>query len=66
MANKHKNTSPVTPTPEKVVVVVGDLPLYVTLIGTGNGFMKEGLEYPNTHRNVAIKVINSGFAKLKE
>lgn len=43
-----------------------NLPLYVTLIGTGKGVMKQGKEYPNTHRKIAVNLIEKGVAELKQ
>lgn len=41
------------------------LPLYVTVIGTGKGSMVQDKEYPNTHRNIAKMLIEKGSATLK-
>jgi len=47
-------------------VVASDLPELVSLIGTGKcKYMKDGKEYHDIHRNIAIKHINNGFATLK-
>jgi len=44
-----------------------DLPEYVTVIGTEQAkYMQTGLEYPKTHRSIAILLIKNGDATLKK
>lgn len=65
--SQNAKPEPAKPEPEIVETDFSTLPEYVTVIGTEKAkYMQTGLEYPKTHRSIAINLIINGDATLKK